>query len=130
LDGRKLIGRETPGRYVVGGNREFLHDFLGKILPFYFEITDLIAVKDRSCCDRFQAKRISSQAADEVKVIDTLPFPVCTFTRSEGTAISNRLPIMAFVRPRECTTTASSWVYASLGRRYDYPFIGQLIEPI
>ncbi len=56
--------------------------------------------------------RVSGQARDPVQVIDTLPLPGCTLTRGRATAVSNHSPITAIVRPKICTTTASSWACA------------------
>ena len=56
-DRREIPRREIPGGHAVGGDHEVLDDVLGAVLSFRFEITDLVAVKDRFRLDGFQTQR-------------------------------------------------------------------------
>jgi hypothetical protein len=56
---------------------------------------------------------VSGQAQDPVQMIDTLPLPVCVYTRTTVTAASNLMRTMGIVRPRICITMASSWACGS-----------------
>ena len=68
----KFLRREIPGGHAVGRDHEILDDLLGAVLPFYFEITDLVAVKDRFRLDGFQTQR----PVDVPQILQALGDPV------------------------------------------------------
>ena len=60
--------------------------------------------------------RLSCHAAAPIQVIDTLPLPVCTYTRGgDETTVFLAKPIMAIVPRSSCTTTGSNSACASRG---------------
>lgn len=124
LSDEEVITMELCGEYFGFSRDEDLYHYfhshyrhffpqLGDRTRFVRQAANLWRVKEWI---HRQLTLVSGQAADPVQPIDTLPLPVCVYTRSRRDRCFKPDPTMAFVQPSSCLTTASNWDCVSRGR--------------
>jgi len=121
LSDEEVITMELCGEYFkLATDKDLFGYFRAHYAHFFPHLTERTRFV-RQAANLWQVKAaihrrltwVSGQAADPIQIIDTLPLPVCGYTRRGATAVSSRLLPTATVPPRTWTTRGASWGCAS-----------------